>query len=369
MIYSKNIFIFSDEIGVGKTTTLEFWLKNQKNIGGFLSPKIEGKRFSKNLETDEIRPMETSENGLKIGKYEFDKKVFEWAEEEIYRQFNSEKNWLIIDEIGPLEVRKEQGFHQLLLKIFEENNEDRTNLLFVVRDFLVDEFLTKYQLNEAKILPKFIFKDKSPESLPLPQPLPHPLPLPLTGIVLCGGESKRMNSDKALLQYSEEPQWKKLEKMLKPFCEKVVISVNENQWNNWAKNEEEFFVKDKEKYENNGPFSGLMSVLEDFSDEGFFVVGIDYPYLETKNLVQLFNERDENYDAVCFEKEGFTEPLISIIEAKALVKLKKYFESGENSLSRFLKNIHTKKVISKETDFLKNINTEEDFRNFRKLFR
>ena len=346
----KNIFIFSDEIGIGKTTTLKEWVKHNVGITGFLSPLINSERHFQNIETGETQPMETKNEGLEIGKHNFNPEVFEWAEIEIYRQFQSDKKWLVIDEIGPLEIRKEKGFHQLLLKLFKEYSDEKPNLLFVVRDFMVEEFIEKYDLKKVKILPKNFFKNQELQ--------------PLKGLVLCGGESKRMESDKALLKYSNEIQWKKIRRMLDPFCNEVAVSVNNVQWKNWASKEEGNFILDAGRFKNNGPFTGLMSANEKFSNTGFFVVGIDYPYLETRHLVTLFNAREENFDAVCFEKNGFTEPLISIIEENATAKLQDFFKNGGNSINQFLKQINTKKVRVSNTDFLTNINHKEDFLKF-----
>lgn len=346
----KSIFIFSDEIGIGKTTTLKEWVKHNVGITGFLSPLINGERHFQNIETGDTQPMETKNEGLEIGKHNFNPEVFEWAEIEIYRQFQSDKKWLVIDEIGPLEIRKEKGFHQLLLNLFKEYSAEKPNLLFVVRDFMVEEFIEKYELKNVHILPKNFFKNQELK--------------PLKGLVLCGGESKRMESDKALLKYSNEMQWKKISRMLKPFCDEVAFSVNDAQGKNWALKEEGIFIIDEERFKNNGPLTGLLSANEKFPNAGFFVVGIDYPYLETLHLVTLFNAREENFDAVCFEKNGFTEPLISIIEENAAAKLQYFFKNGGNSINQFLNQINTKKVRVSNTDFLTNINHKEDFLKF-----
>ena len=349
---ADNIFIFSDQIGGGKTTILKNWAANKPNISGFLSVKIEGKRFFLNLETGEKKPMEIENSDLQIGKFSFDPEVFLWAEKELLKQYQSNKEWLIIDEIGPLEIRKNQGFHELILKIIEENSTSRPKIIFVVRDFMVAEFIDKYQFSTAEILSKNYFTlDKIDSGL--------------IGIALCGGESKRMKTEKALLNYGNTPQWKKVHQLLQPFCEKVVISINQKQWIDWAKIEHNEFVIDDKKYADHGPLTGVLSVIEKFPESTLMIVGTDFPNLKLENLIHLNNERSALYEAVCFKKDGFLQPLISIVEKEAIGKLLEFYKQGNDSLRKFLGEINTKEIEITDGQFLENINTENEFQNLK----
>ena len=344
---AENIFIFSDQIGAGKTTILKTWTQNKPTVTGFLSVKIDGKRFFENLETGEKRPMEIENSDLKIGKFSFDPEVFLWAEKEFLKQYQSDKEWLIIDEIGPLEIRKNQGFHALILKIIQENPASKPKIIFVVRDFMVAEFIDKYKFSHAKILSKNYFTPNRTES-------------DLVGIALCGGESRRMKTDKALLNYGNSPQWKKVHQLLQPFCEKVVISINEKQWEDWAKENPYEFIIDEKKYANHGPLTGVLSVIEKFPESALMIVGTDFPFLKLENLIHLNNHRSPLYEAACFKKDGFLQPLISIIEKESVVKLLEFYKQGNDSLRKFLGEIRTKEIELSD-EFLENINTESEF--------
>lgn len=349
---NNKIYIYSDTIGSGKSTLLKNWFEKKERISGFLSPKVNGKRVFENLETGEQRLLEVENSALQIGKYSFDAKVFSWAESEFANQLNSAKEWLIIDEIGPLEIRKNKGFHELILKMLNDEFSTSPKIVFVVRDFMVEEFIEKYKFQNPKILSKNFFVGSEPK-------------FNLIGITLCGGESKRMKTDKALLNYGNNIQWKKVSELLKPFCEEVVISINEKQWKNWAEKETAQFIVDDPKFKNHGPLSGILSVIEKYPDQGFMTVGTDFPFLKTEYLIKLNNERNSAYEAVSFEKDGFIQPLVSIIEKEAVLKLKKFFEAGNDSLRKFLGEIKTKKIRVEEGNFLNNINTEEEYLKLR----
>lgn len=84
-----------------------------------------------------------SENILEIGKYKFDKKSFEKAAS-ILSLSKEKQGWLIVDEIGPLELKK-QGFYEIV-KTLPEHNNDKLNLLFVIRKSLLQESIDLFQL-------------------------------------------------------------------------------------------------------------------------------------------------------------------------------------------------------------------------------
>ena len=346
MAFSGNIFIFSGDTGSGKTTLLADWAKNSPNVGGIVSPVIDGKRHFVNVGSGDECLMESQEGTLKVGRFTFNEDAFDWAGRSVLSLFQSNLEWIIIDETGPLELKQEKGFHQLITQILQNNGPHRAKLLFVVRAALTEKFVNKYGLNKAKILPRLFFNGNTFS--------------PLAGIVLCGGESLRMKKDKAVLQYGDLPQWKVLHQMLNLFCDEVLISVNENQVASWPENHSGTLVTDKEKYSSKGPLTGILSCMEG-RDQGCFIVAVDYPLLKTEHLIALYNARNFTAEAVCFTIEGRTEPLVSILEPAAVAKLKKFTSGGGNSLNKFLREIRTDKVELPDMSFMLNVNTQDEF--------
>jgi len=149
----QSIFIYCGSVHSGKTTRLIKWLIDKNNVQGIISPIIDGNRFLVNINSDEKRELEiesgsSQENVIKVGKYIFDKSVFEWACEIILDAIKSNPDWLIIDEVGPLELQGE-GLAKAVDKVFSgKDNLLKTNVVFVVRKQLLNDFLIHYNLSD-----------------------------------------------------------------------------------------------------------------------------------------------------------------------------------------------------------------------------
>lgn len=135
------IFILTAPIRSGKTTSLIKWLAQRDDVYGILTPVVEGKRIFMNVATKDQFPMEASalrqaqgEETLLVGRFVFSKAGFEKATT-IIRDAIDKKGWLVIDEIGPLELRGE-GFHDILKEVLRRRKD---NVLLVVREGLVKE--------------------------------------------------------------------------------------------------------------------------------------------------------------------------------------------------------------------------------------
>ena len=154
-------FILSDRKGIGKTTSLQKWIIQNPNVKGFLSPVVEGKRVFQIIETNNLIPMETENEDLEIGRYKFDQKSFQIVEEIVLNSFLEGSNQtIIIDEIGPLEINKNKGFHNLVLKLTTTQADNKSHLFFVVRESCLNSFIEKYKLSNTEVfnLEEFNYK-------------------------------------------------------------------------------------------------------------------------------------------------------------------------------------------------------------------
>jgi nucleoside-triphosphatase THEP1 len=125
------IHILTAPIQSGKTTSLVNWSEKRTDVYGILTPVIDGKRIFMNAKTKEQFPMEATgnEETLTVGRFIFSKTGFEKAKQ-IIRDAININDWLVIDEIGPMELRGD-GFCDVLKEVLSIRKE---KLLLVVRE-------------------------------------------------------------------------------------------------------------------------------------------------------------------------------------------------------------------------------------------
>ncbi|MBU0559350.1 MAG: nucleoside-triphosphatase [Bacteroidetes bacterium] len=147
------VIIISDKIKTGKTTRLMRWCSEQKNIDGILQPVIEGKRFFYRISSRTLKQLEVDEgkNVTEIGKYKFSNDAFDWARKILIESFETNIDYLTIDEVGPLEL-KGKGLEPAVSKIISNRNVFQGKMIFVVRENILAQFLEHYKLaDEYKI--------------------------------------------------------------------------------------------------------------------------------------------------------------------------------------------------------------------------
>ncbi|MCX6315991.1 MAG: hypothetical protein NTW29_01770 [Bacteroidetes bacterium] len=126
------VVLFVAPIQTGKTTSLVEWSADRQDVYGILTPVVDGRRMFMDAHTRQLFLMEAKEGDedtVAVGKYHFSRANFEKASQ-VIRQSANQKGWLVIDEIGPLELNGE-GFCTVLKELIQEG---RKQMILVVRE-------------------------------------------------------------------------------------------------------------------------------------------------------------------------------------------------------------------------------------------
>ncbi|TFH01973.1 MAG: hypothetical protein E4H13_03430 [Calditrichales bacterium] len=158
------INILSGPVASGKTTRLMTWVKMQAGCSGIMAPVINQKRHLYSISINESRLLEVEkpetqdEETISIGRYHFLKSTFQWAREELVRAIRETPPFLVIDEIGPLELSG-KGLEPAIgeaLYLSERNPE--VTQIWVVRKSQVTRVVQHYGLEGKYILDQSFLK-------------------------------------------------------------------------------------------------------------------------------------------------------------------------------------------------------------------
>lgn len=145
----RRVFILTRPVQTGKTSSLVSWSEKHYNVYGILTPVVDGRRVFMNAHTRHQFGMEADAaetNTVHVGRYAFSQPAFEQARL-VIREAIRMPGWLVIDEIGPLELRGE-GFAGELRDALNQQPEEQT-ILLVVREGLVEQVREAFGLDDA----------------------------------------------------------------------------------------------------------------------------------------------------------------------------------------------------------------------------
>ncbi len=358
LMYSHNIIIIVQDNSTANTSRLMNWINVHTNTDGILSPIVNGCRNLLLISKKHLINLDSlqKEKVTTIGESDFSNDAFNQANNYLLQLSPMENSIIIIDEIGGLEL-KEKGLYKGLkhqLNLASESREDH-QLFIVVKESLLDECKKKFKLDNVKLITMDDFDTTE-----------NPIkPISLSGLVLCGGKSSRMGTDKAFLHYHQTGQYQFITKLFSDSGIPVIISCNEEQQQKIPV--EYSTLIDDETFKNNGPISGLLTAFKNNPNLSFILIGCDYPLVQQKHIDVLLSLSQFGFDAVCFVRKSNQEniePLLTFYNNTVKQKLHHSFKSGNTSLKNILGEINTLKIIAEEESFLKSFDTPEAFHSF-----
>lgn len=189
----------------------------------------------------------------------------------------------------------------------------------------------------------------------------------LYGIVVCGGRSSRMGTDKSLLQYHGRPQYLHLYHMLEPFCEKVFISCNSTQVDTILNGYP--ILADLPIYKNIGPMAALLTAFQQFPGKDMLIIGCDYPFLCPEDIDAFLQSLEKTAFATAFYNEaaGIYEPLLACYSHRCAAALLKMYENKTRSLQHLLFENKANKFFPANLRCIKSVDTEDEYRKAKVL--
>jgi molybdopterin-guanine dinucleotide biosynthesis protein A len=177
---------------------------------------------------------------------------------------------------------------------------------------------------------------------------------PVQGLVLAGGKSQRMGTDKGALEFFGKKQRDVAVELLRSHRLKTYLSVREEQ-------EIDADMRINDVFLGLGPFGALCSAFQFNPDTAWLVLATDLPFVNDEIISLLLTERDPSKAATSIKGKSkqFVEPLITIWEPRSYPLLLAYLSQGYSCPRKVLINSDVK-VVEVDDTYIRNINTPED---------
>jgi len=184
---------------------------------------------------------------------------------------------------------------------------------------------------------------------------------PLLGLVLAGGRSTRMRTDKAALLYGGRSQLERAMELIAPHVERAYVSVRADQSEDPLRAR---FPQIRDDHENLGPIAGLLAAQARHPQAAWLVLACDLPLLDEATLAYLVRSRapDRAVTAYRSTHDGLPEPLCAIWEPRSAAPLAAYVARGRQCPRRFLLGVDTQLIEEPNPQALDNVNTPEEYR-------
>lgn len=181
----------------------------------------------------------------------------------------------------------------------------------------------------------------------------------ITGIILAGGKSSRMGTDKGFIKLNNKPFIQYSIDALKPITSKILI-VSDNTLYDKFKLQR---ITDITK--NAGPISGIYSGLKASKTHYNLILSCDIPLITSSVLERLINAAENSFEIIQIENDGKTMPLIGLYKRSVKDTFKKCLEQDERRLRVAIKSCNYKNVVLDKTQqhTTLNVNTREEFKN------
>jgi molybdopterin-guanine dinucleotide biosynthesis protein A len=184
----------------------------------------------------------------------------------------------------------------------------------------------------------------------------------ITAVILAGGVSSRMGSNKALLTVEGAPLIEKIYLTLAQLFREVVLVTNTP--------EEYAFLPCPmvaDRYPGVGPLAGLHAGLMASSSDRIFLTACDTPFLNP-DVIRMICSDDGGYDAVVPVSRGGKEPLQALYGLRCLTMVEQALERGDWKLLNLLDRVQTRFVTREELTAIPdaelsfcNVNTPEEY--------
>lgn len=185
----------------------------------------------------------------------------------------------------------------------------------------------------------------------------------MTGIVLAGGENRRMGTDKAFLAVGGKPMIEHILGVLRRLFPRIIIVTNSPE-----RYSAYHAAVVRDVLDVRGPLTGIYTGLMHSSDEYNFIVACDMPFLDP-GLMSFMMQAAEGHDAVVPRIAGLPEPLHAVYRKSLVPVIERSISQGNGKIQAIFDGVNVRYITEQEIDrfdpqrrSFKNLNTPQEYK-------
>jgi molybdopterin-guanine dinucleotide biosynthesis protein A/molybdopterin-guanine dinucleotide biosynthesis protein len=186
-----------------------------------------------------------------------------------------------------------------------------------------------------------------------------------TSIVLAGGISRRMGTDKALLPINGKPIIQSLIQSLIPISKDIIVSLNDGGRHEELKQALPAGVRVVyDERPGQGPLMGIYAGLKASETDVNFVIACDIPEIDPGFITEMRSYTGDHDVVVSVDHEGRTNALLAMYRRSVIPLVKKQLDEGQRKIILFYPQCRVKYVPMHDGAWYKNINTMDDYMTY-----
>lgn len=185
------------------------------------------------------------------------------------------------------------------------------------------------------------------------------VPETVMGLVLAGGRSRRMGSDKASLERDGETQLDRAVRLLRAQLDTVFVSARESQAGDPLRSR---YPRIIDRYDDMGPVAGILSAMDEHPEAAWLVLACDLPNIDEETVGYLLDNASAEHPSTAYVSvnDGLPEPLCAVYRPAFREVIERYVAEGIKCPRKMLINSPTRLLEQPHPGALHNVNTPDD---------
>lgn len=178
----------------------------------------------------------------------------------------------------------------------------------------------------------------------------------ITGIILAGGKSTRMGTNKGFIFFKNKTFVEHIITAIQPLVDEIIIISNHENYDQFELKRYDDLIK------NAGPLAGIYTGLHYSKTENNLLVSCDVPLINTEVLQKLIEQINDTSEVIQLQSNGKNMPLIAIYKKKCEVVFLEELKQDQRKVQQAIKKckVHTVLIDSVLEKHTTNINTKKD---------